>query len=533
MAWFLAQAGDKLYAVATDGTAAELTLPADVTLDLTKRLRAAILNRSLIVVYAPTRNLMVDLDGNVRSLVPQAPIFPPTLAGGSGTGLTGTYKVKYTYIIKDQYGRVISESPFSPESTVTVTNDSIAVSGIGISADTSRGLGRRLYRTVAGGDDVFFQWVDLDDNITTSIDSSTPDAGLELSATLNEDLGSPPGTMGATRMRLIVAWKNRVWGVSDEPGDGDGARYTAALQPWAWPSGNVFDIPKVGEDSTGITAFIPRRDDLGICKSGSVHKIVGEDDDTFQRVIVNEGEGLVAPDSVVVLRNVGYGLGSDGVYRYDDDGFTNISKERVHAWFTTDDYFNRALFDQAIGRWNPVLDTYELHLAAAGSSVLDRWISYDLKTGGWLGPHKTGLMTPTAAGDGLNASGSPITLVGGNNGFIYTLNRSTRTDGASTAIDFDVKTIHGVNTPDIEKVYEQLDVLSKVQASGQLTLTPYLGGLDASAGTDFTADLTLGRERLVYLGPGRLLQLRWRQNVDAIDLTLYGAELPYFELGRK
>jgi hypothetical protein len=534
MAWYLVQAGAKLYAMATDGSSTEITLPSGVVLDTTRRLRAAILNRTLVVVNAPNRSLGIDPDGTCRSLVPAAPVFAPTLAVGVGTGLTGTYQVKYSNIIKNEYGAVVAESPLSPEAEISgLTNDSIAVSNIALSPDLSPGVGRRLYRTAAGGD-VFFEWIDLDDNVQTTIDNGMDDAALAIAATLNSDLGLPPGSSGASRMKNIVAWKDRLFGVSDDASEVDNARYTASLQPWAWPAGNSFPIPKVGADASGIVAFIPRRDDLGIAKRSSVHKIIGEDDDTLQRLIVTENAGLVAPDSVAVIRNIGYGLGADGIYTYSDDGFKNISINKVHAWFTSDTYFNRAMFPDAIGRWNPVTDSYELHLAAAGSSVLDRWISFDIKNQVFLGPHKTDLFTPTAAsGDALDGSGNPIAVVGGNNGFIYTMNRTTRTDGASTAIDFDMRSIHAANTPDIEKVFEQMDVLTKVEVSGTLTITPTVGGLNASAGASFPVDLTLGRERTVILGAGRILQLRWQQATAGVDTMIYGGEIPYFELGRK
>ena len=531
MAWSIAQAGGNLYGVGTNGTATEITLPSNVTLDTTRRLRMAILNRSVVLTNGPTVNLAVDPDGTCRVLVPRAPIFPPILAGGASTGLTGAFQVRYSYGVKDRYGRVISESPLSPAATITLANTGLAVTAIAVSTETSVNC-RFIYRTTTGGD-VLFRWATLDDNVITAFDNNMPDAGLALLATLNDSLGLPPGSSGGIRMKLLVEWKGALWGVSDSPNDVDNLRRSVVQQPWAWPADRYFPISPIGLTTEGITALIPRKADLGVCKRNAVQKIIGENNDEWQPIKVIEGAGCIAPDSVAVIKDVGYCLGEDGVYRYDDEGFTIISRTDVHAWFTTDTYFNRSQFKNAIGRWNPVLDCYELHLSAAGSTALDRWVSYDLKTHVWSGPHLTSAFTPTAAACVQDAAGSIIPLIGGNNGFIYTMNNTARTDDTATSIDFDARFVLTADTPDIDKVFEAPDVLTKIESGGTLEFIPTLGGLDASPGTTQTVDLTLGRKRLDVLGAGRILQVRLRQNTNARDVLLYGAEIPYFELGRK
>ena len=531
MAWYLVQAGAALYAMGTDGSSTALTMPTGVSLHLARKMRTAILNRALVVVNAPTRNTVIQPDGTIHVLVPMTPAFAPTAAAGASTGLTGRFRVKYSYAVKDAYGRIVAESPLSPYAEITLANTGLALTDIGTSLDSSVNC-RIIYRTTTGGE-IYFRWVNLDDNVVTAYDNNLADAGLSLLPKLNSSLGVPPGSAGGTRMRLITEWKNRLWSVSDDPGDVDNLRYSGALQGWAWPTSNLIPIPRVGATTEGITALMPRRDDMVVFKRNSVHKITGDDDTSFQRVVVTEGAGLVAPDSVQVIRNIGYGLGEDGVYQYDDDGFVNISREEVSEWFESDTYFNRSQFPYAEGHWNPDQNSYDLHLAAAGSTVLDRWVSYDLSRKKWLGPHKTDAFTPKSVALVLNSSGSPIPLVGGSDGFVYTMNNAARTDGTSTAIDFDVSTIHTANTPDIEKQFMQMDVLSKVEAAGTLSVTPTVGGLDAAAQSVMSYDLTLGRQRGVFIGPGRILQLRWRHNTNAQDVTIYGAELPYFELGRK
>jgi len=246
--------------------------------------------------------------------------------------------------------------------------------------------------------------------------------------------------------------------------------------------------------------------------------------------------GGVATDSCIVVDNIAYWLGKDGIYEWSDRGIVNIAKEKVNAWFTTDTYFNRSRFPNCYAGYNSVLDVVYFHLAAAGSSSEDRWIAWHRKERAWLGPHKTDLFTPNATMMVEDANSLPILLVAGTNGVIYSANRSTRTDGAGTAVDMDVYgKAHDENTPDIEKFWGEMSILSKKEASGSLTVTPYFGVHPDSltAATAFTHDLTTGRERLGRVGQGGVLQLRFRQNTAGVDTTLLGYEIPNHELGRR
>ncbi|MCH8135131.1 MAG: hypothetical protein IIB77_04030 [Proteobacteria bacterium] len=79
-----------------------------------------------------------------------APATAPTLTAGGGTGLTGQYNAKYTYLRKVGSSAVAESNP-SPAATnaVVLENQSLAV-GITQPAD-SQVTHIRLYRTLAGG----------------------------------------------------------------------------------------------------------------------------------------------------------------------------------------------------------------------------------------------------------------------------------------------------------------------------------------------------------------------------------------------
>ena len=161
-------------------------------------------------------------------------------------------------------------------------------------------------------------------------------------------------------------------------------------------------------------------------------------------------------------------------------------------------------------------------------------MTYDIENGQWYGPHKTGEFTPTAGGLLQDSNSSPIPAMGSSNGFIWK-DQSTRTDGTSTAIDFDVDSPFLAGAPPVPDIHKQfLDptILTKIQGSGTLTITRRSGTECLGGCTAISHDMTLGRV-LRRLGPGRFAQLNFRQNTAAVDVSIYGFELPYFELGRR
>ncbi len=536
MPYTIVQVGATVVRLDTNGAATTLTLPSGVTIDATQRMRFAILGHNIVGVNSPTTNLWfpnLAADTQIKPMALVPPSSAPTAAAGSGTGLTGIYLAKYSFLIKDTYNRVVSESQLSPPSTATssLSNKSLQVTNIGVSAETGVNA-RRIYRTASGGA-TYFHWGDLDDNTSTTFENGWSDSSLSLVAA-STTLGLAP------RFRLITSWRDSLWGNSVSAIDT--VQYSDPQTTTAWPAANSLNVPPLGRDGYGVTAFIPRRDELGIGRRDFLWKVTGSSSSDFALTKVAEGIGIIAPDSVVVIRDVGYFLALDGVYAFGPGGVAKVStRADVEKWFTTDTYFNRARFPFATALYNQKYDTYDLHLAATGSSVEDRWVSLDVGRteregrGVWLGPHKTDLSgSTTCTAVLLDANSLAVPSVGRTDGILYNLNRIAFVDGSATAIDFDVTTkFHSMSLPDRQKFFGELGVISKVQASGTCTITPTVGGLDASAGTTISHDLTTGRQRLRRLGAGRFAQLRFQQAANAVGCELYGYELPWFEYGRR
>jgi hypothetical protein len=535
MAFLVVQGGNTLYKVdPSTGAATALTLPTGITLDTTRKPRFAVLNQWVVMVNSPLRNIAIDPEGNVRPLVPQAPVSPPLIAAGSGTGLTGTFQVKVSYVVFDTAGNLLMESPLSPSTpSLTIANKDIAITNIPLSTDSISS--RRLYRNTTGGSS-FYHWFDLDGNTLTAAQSNLADAALSILPAQPTILTPPPGTMPGTRLKTICAWKNRLWGASDDPEDADTVVYTEDGKVYAWPN-SLTAYPK-GQDAKGIVGFAPRKDQLGVIKRSGVWQITGTSNSNFNLVQLTEGKGgCVAPDTIIVVNDRGYWLGRDGVYEWSGEGIKNISDETVKPWFDKDStYFNTARFEYAFARYNPRTNSVEFHLAANGSSVEDRWVSFNLTNRKWYGPHKTAAFTPSHGAFCVDSNNLSMSVVGGTDGKVYKANDATATDGASSAIDFDCYgPLHHANAPDVMHTFLQMSVNSKIESGGTLTITPKVTGRNGAEAdqSSISHTLTLGHEVLRRIGDGRMVRFRLRENTNAQKVVVYGYEIPVFEIGRR
>lgn len=506
----------------TGGVITTLTLPTGVTLDPNKAPRFAVSGRYVVVVNSPTRPITVDADGIVRVLCPNPPRTAAVLSAVVGGTLTGSYLVKYSYLIRNPFRQIIAESPMSPApaSATAVAAQYLKAASLDLSSDTISEI--RLYRTATGGS-VYFPWLDLDGNTQTSVQDDLADASISLVAA--PTLGAPP------RISHIGEFRERLWGVSVT--DIDAVRYTEASKMYSWPSTNRIIVPREGNDDRGVTAVLARRDALALARQNALVEVKGNSNTDFRIVKLSQDVGVEADDSVANYLDTIFFLAKTGVHTWDNNGITSVSDGKVRSWFTTDTYFNRARLRYAVGRVDPLTNKYQLLLSAAGSSLLDRWVEYDIKDKTWWGPHKTDDFTPTWMTTVMDSSNLAQTVIGSSSGFFYK-EQDTRTDGTSTGVAMDVMgKSHDMNSPDVTKYFADPTLISKIQSAGTLIVTPYVGGLDAPAGAPIYADMTLGREVLRRLGVGRFCKLNFANSVAGVDVELYGYELEFSERGRR
>lgn len=536
---YLVQGGTTLYRMTPGGALTTLS-PGVSLFGASTPCRAAILSDYVVIVNGLTYDVYLDAFDVIRPLRLEPPATPPVVAEGTLTGSSwtdGVYQAAVSYKIKDAYGRTIQESALGPAGTsaaFTVAT-SMALTSVAVSPSSNVNA-RGIYITAAAGS-VFYPWLDIDDNTRTGIEEHYTLTKTGTSALPTVQIGSTP-----PNFKLVCAWKDRVWGVPRV--DVDALRWCEERVFYNWPEENEIIIPLKGTDTTGVNAFIPRRDALGLGRLGALHRITGDSNDTFQRDKIAD-VGVWSQASVVVVQDTAYFLGFSagrfGFYEWSDAGVTPISDAQVDNWLNSTTYFAKAYFNVCEGRYNIDTDAVEFALTAVDSTVLDRWVSYHVKTRSWYGPHTTAAFTLSAAGttntrEGVltTSAGAQISVFGGTDGYLYKRDSSTANDHDS-AVDFNCDLpFLSAGVPDYEKVWGQPTVHSRVEtADDTLLITPRVGGLNAVAKISLSHTLTKGRERLSRLGQGRYVQLNLRHNVAAKGVRIHGLELPYTVRGRR
>ena len=229
-----------------------------------------------------------------------APTSAPVLAVGSGTGLTGDYNAKYTYLRKDGATVVYESNPSAAASAATtLSNEDLSVTWTASSDPQVTHV--RIYRTLPGGS-VYF--VDQDISVgTVQVDTSTTDASLGTEVATNHNR-PPLGTVVAGPFYGGVSFilkDNLLY-------------YSLSKQPEYWPTTNFIEIGPPQFPGKAIVEF------------GGQPYVLTEDRIWF---IQGTGGGLFNPIPIASLAGASnqfgarsidgdgiYHVGRDGVYRY-------------------------------------------------------------------------------------------------------------------------------------------------------------------------------------------------------------------------
>ena len=432
MPYIYAQAGQTLNRISADSRISQtVSLPEGVTLS-NRSPQFAVINRRVVMTNSPSHNLLIQdgngVDGMQEAIYPMSPIPPstkPTVTTltkrtETAPSLTGAYRVRVSFAVKNSVGEIIAESPLGPESDEIVLNDQVlSVSDIPLATEPGVNV-RRVYRTLIGGSS-YFLWQDIDDNRRTTL-SGAPSDELLSQLKAPDRLGNPPGSFGSSsRLELLVSWKGQLFGRSGgyEHADRDTLIWSEIRRPWAWPSTNNIPIPPIGADAFGITAIIPRRDVLGVAKRDSLHKITSPSPTSGQLRQVAE-VGVVSQDSVIIYEDIVWFLSEDGIYQWGtDDTVRSISFDSVHEWFTTDYVFERSAFNRAIGFFHEGRRSLIWLLPGTGQASLNRWVEYYIDSGIWLGPHSTDEFTPMGVYSIQDSASVEYPTFTGDNGQLY------------------------------------------------------------------------------------------------------------------
>jgi len=531
MAVVLAQVSDTLLLVDPDTGATEaLTLPDSVTIDVTKKPSIATLKLGAIIVNSPSRNLMLTAARTLILLAPSKPSSALVAAVGAGGVLTGDYQYAFSFVRKDANDNVVTESAMAALSnTVALTADQASLTSIDVSTDTDTVTGRRLYRTLSGGA-ILYHLADIDDNSTTIYTDNAADASLSILPQNSHRTSEVPGTNESDefQLRLVVSWKNRLWAFSDDPDNLDHILYTEDGLPYQW--GNELVAYPEGQELHGVVGLLPRRDQLGVVKHSGLWQVTGDSDLSFRIVQIAFGlGGMLSAQSGVVVNDEAFYHGPEGVNLWNDSGVRCVSDSAgVRPWFMTDRYFERAQFPNSFGKYNPILNQYELHLIEAGESVSQVWIAYNRDSKGFFGIHRTGLADFSCGTSVENADGISRVLVGGSAGQMYTLTPDTFHDGTVTPIALSVLTAkYNGGDPTGEYLWGEVSTLTRPETTGFLTITAEIGRLDASTqSAQMLADLTQEYVRHRRIGVGTTVQLTFTEASLNQKVSILGFDVP-------
>jgi len=278
----------------------------------------------------------------------RAPVSIPTLAQGTGGFMTtGSFSVRITYASTE--GGVWVESEACKETariTLVAPNNALVISNIPVPLDP-RVTEKRIYRTAAGGDGVWYFIKSIAPSLTTYTEIQT-EAGLGIQ--LEEFVNYPP----PETMEVVVEWPHaqRLMGIAQVGQDAWAVVWSdsydvnrAQVKPECWPIDNFLFVGlDSGDKPRGIAAFY---DSMLVFCERSIWRIQGTPPDlviepvNFQQHD-QSGIGLESHQSIVVDQNEVIFPGPDGVYLIDRfqgvaTGFQSqrISRQIDNLWDET------------------------------------------------------------------------------------------------------------------------------------------------------------------------------------------------------
>jgi hypothetical protein len=246
-----------------------------------------------------------------------APDAAPTLGVGAGTGLTGTYNIRYTYAVKSGT-TVITESNPSPaaSSGQALSNEDLDVAW---TASTDNQVTHvRLYRTLAGGS-IYYHDQDIAIGSVT-IDTSTVDVDLGAEVAIDHDR-PPLGSIvsGPVYNGLCFIAKDNL------------LYWCKAKQPEYWPALNFIEV---GSPQFPIKCIINYDSQVYVLTENQIWWIQGTTGSAFNPVPLESLAGASNIFGAEAIKGVGiYHIGDDGIYLYSSGRDKKVTQNNFEPIF--------------------------------------------------------------------------------------------------------------------------------------------------------------------------------------------------------
>jgi len=310
------------------------------------------------------------------------PSSAPTLGVGAGTGLTGSYNVKYTYARKSGSTVIAESNPSDAASSAqSLTNEDLEVTWT--ASSDSQVTHVRLYRTLAGGSEYFH---DQDVAVgSTTIDTSTADVDLGGLVATNHDR-PPLGSLVAGPFYggvCFIAKDNLLY-------------YCLAKQPEYWPATNFIEV---GPPQFPIKAIAELGGRVYCLTKSQVWLIQGTGSGSFLPIPMRSLAGAPNQFGAVAVEGSGiYHIGPDGIYLFSGSRDAKVTQEAFDVLFTDTDTVNGMppVLNKSVGTWLVQFEN-RLYFHYAGGNLL----IFNLDTGRTT-YHKYGIGLTAPAVDKTN-----------------------------------------------------------------------------------------------------------------------------------
>lgn len=273
----------------------------------------------------------------------------PTLAAGSGTGITGSAIGVYTFAQMIN-GVVIHESnPSTISNTVALVNKDRSWTDLPTTHPNPRVTHKRLYVSMDGGD---FQYA-----TTVLLSAATATENVATAALADVDpllfrRGVPPYA------KFVANYAGRCW-----YSDGSDVFYFSEIdEPESVPATNSLRT----KDARFIKVFRATSDQLFIATRKSCQDVQGYSADDFEMRYISQHIGGISHHASIILNDKLWLLSQDGYHRYGGGGFQYLMPT-LRTYFTKAYLADAATYEDSVA----ALDLYShvLKLLIPGSSA--------------------------------------------------------------------------------------------------------------------------------------------------------------------
>lgn len=270
-------------------------------------------------VYATNGTDQVKMEGNsVYNWGIAAPTVAPTISGGTGSGLTGAYSIKYTYVRKSGATVLCESNPSDASNTETISNDSLALYW---KAPTDAQVTHvRIYRTAADGSTYYFL---KDETVGSGASDDDSTADSSLGSAVSEDHDTPPATstyvFGPSLNGTLFAI------------DAHLLYYCSPKEPEYWPLTYYIEVSTPTDPLLAGCFFdgMPY-----VFSKRRIYQIRGSGHGTFFPLEMNAFTGIYGRKCFAPVPGKGiFHMGSDGVYLFNTTGDVKATQQRFDPIF--------------------------------------------------------------------------------------------------------------------------------------------------------------------------------------------------------